>query len=147
MDSNIGWLLDVSIQQNHATIWIKTTDGKILRLTDTYEPNFYVLPKNESAGVELFHSLSQEPKITKVEWQNKLTDLFDYDKHGMKKLICIYPEPLLHYKTIVNRLEKDPKVAQLFNTELSHVYLFTNLSFNLSFTHSFSGKIYEFGIN
>ncbi len=52
-----------------------------------------------------------------------------YDMHGMKKLICVYPESLLYYKTILKSLERDPRVVQLFNTDLSHVqqYLFMKL--------------------
>jgi hypothetical protein len=50
MDSSIGWLLDVSIEQNRATIWIKTSEGAILKLLDIYQPSFYVLPKDEYEG-------------------------------------------------------------------------------------------------
>jgi DNA polymerase elongation subunit (family B) len=47
----------------------------------------------------------------------------------MKKLICVYPESLLCHKTILKSLVKDSRVAQLFNTDLSHLqqYLFTKL--------------------
>jgi len=40
MDCSTGWLLDVSVGQNRATIWIKTIEGKILRLKDAYQPSF-----------------------------------------------------------------------------------------------------------
>ena len=129
MDCSTGWLLDVSIEQNRATIWIKTSEGIILKLIDTYQPNFYVLPKDENTGADLFQILSQQSMVKKVEWEDKFTDLFDYDGHGMKKLICVYPESILYHKTLLKSLEKDPRVAQLFNTDLSHVqqYLFTKL--------------------
>ena len=96
---------------------------------DIYQPNFYVLQKDESTGPDLFQILSQQSTITKVEWEDKFTDLFGYDGHGMKKLICVYPESLLYHKTILKSLEKDPRIAQLFNTDLSHLqqYLFTKL--------------------
>ena len=62
-------------------------------------------------------------------WEDKFTDLFDYDRHGMKKLICVYTESILHHKTLLQSLNKDPRVVQLFNTDLSHVqqYLFMKL--------------------
>jgi DNA polymerase elongation subunit (family B) len=58
----------------------------------------------------------------KVEWVNKFTDLFG---RQIKRLICIYPEPAFYYKTI-RKLEKDSRVAELYNTDLSHLqnYLF-----------------------
>jgi DNA polymerase elongation subunit (family B) len=47
----------------------------------------------------------------------------------MRRLLCVYSESLYYYKTLFKRLEKDSRVAQLFNTELSHIqqYLFTKL--------------------
>jgi DNA polymerase elongation subunit (family B) len=44
-------------------------------------------------------------------------------------LLCAYLESIYYYKTFVNRLKKDSRVAQLFNTELSQVqqYLFIQL--------------------
>ena len=129
MDSSIGWLLDVTIEQNCATLWIKTTDGKILRLKDSYQPNFYVLPKNENAGTELFHLLSQQPKIKKVEWVDRCTNLFDHDGYAMKSLICVYPESIYHYKVLSKKLQNDMRVVKLFNTEFADIqqYLFTRL--------------------
>ena len=72
-----GWILDASTEQNHATIWIKTIEGKILKLSDTYQPTFYILPNNEDSGSALFQILSQLSMVKKVEWQHKFTDLFD----------------------------------------------------------------------
>jgi len=67
--------------------------------------------------------------VKNLEWQDKFTDLFELDTHGMKRLICVYPESILHYKPLVKRLEHDPRVAQLFNIDFSHIqqYLFTKL--------------------
>ena len=129
MDCSTGWLLDVSIEQNRATIWIKTKERKILQLLDTYQPNFYVLPKDGNTGADLFQILSQQSIVKKVEWEDKFTDLLDNDKHGMKKLICVYPESLPYYKTLLKSLEKYARVVQLFNTDLSYIqqYLFTKL--------------------
>jgi DNA polymerase elongation subunit (family B) len=129
MDCSTGWLLDVSIGQNCATIWIKTIEGIILKLIDTYQPSFYVLPKDEYADADLFQILSQQSIVKNLEWEDKFTDLFDLDRHGMKKLICVYTESKLYHNTLVKSLEKDPRVAQLFNTDLSPVqqYLFMKL--------------------
>ena len=127
MGSAIGWLLDVTVDGNAATLWIKTIGGSILRLVDKYQSNLYILPTDERAGVELFHTLSQQPKITRVEWQNRFTDIFDHNGHGMRRLLCVYSESIYYHKALLRKLEKDPRVAQLFNTDLSYIqqYLFT----------------------
>jgi len=129
MDSAIGWLLDVNVDGNAATLWIKTTDGGILRLVDKYQPCIYILPTDESASIKLFHTLSQQPKITRVEWQNRFNDIFDHDGYGIRRLLCVYSESIYYQKTLLKKLEKNPRVAQLFNTDLSYIqqYLFTRL--------------------
>jgi DNA polymerase elongation subunit (family B) len=47
----------------------------------------------------------------------------------MKKLICVHPDSIQHYKTLLKGLEKDGRVAQIFNSDLSPIqqYLFTKL--------------------
>jgi DNA polymerase elongation subunit (family B) len=126
--SCIGWLLDVSIEHDKAVIWIKTTDRKILKLADSYNPSIYLLPNNESDGLQLLQVLSQQPTIKKVKWEEgKFTNLFDYASR--KKLICVFPESIQYYTPLIKRLEKDRRVKQLFNVDLSHIqqYLFNRL--------------------
>ena len=91
LSSATGWLLDVTVEEDKAVLWIKTVEKKILRLTDSYHPFFYILPRNEQDGQYLFHILSQQSAIKKVSWEdNKFTNLFvEYSK---TKLICVFPE-------------------------------------------------------
>src|ERR1051326_4297921 len=108
MSSCIGWFFDVSIERDQVVIWIKTEDKKILRLRDSYRPSFYILPRNEYDGL----------------------CLFDYDCTDRKKqLICVQLRSIRYYPLLLKKLEKDPRVKQLYNTDLSHVqqYLFTKL--------------------
>jgi DNA polymerase elongation subunit (family B) len=124
-----GWLLHVSIEQDKAILWIKTDDRKVLRLTDSYQPFFYILPTNEHAGFDLFHILLQQSVIKKVSWEeNKSTNLFE--EHSKKKLICVHPDSVQSYTILLKRLESDSRVKQVFNTDLSHVqkYLFHTLN-------------------
>ena len=67
--------------------------------------------------------------VKKVEWQHKFTDLFDFPGRGIKRLICVQSESTLSYSTLLKWLEKDERVAKLYNPDLSHVqqYLFTTL--------------------
>jgi DNA polymerase elongation subunit (family B) len=123
-----GWLLDVSVDQDKAVLWIKTGDKKILKLTDSYQPFFYMLARNEQDGHYLFHILSQQSIVKKVSWkENKLTNLFD--EEDKLKLICAFPESVQYYAVLLKKLEKDRRVKQLFNTDFSHVqqYLFHRL--------------------
>jgi DNA polymerase elongation subunit (family B) len=123
----IGWLLDVSIDNDHVRVWIKTEDGQILKLKDSYHPGFYILPRNESDGLHLFQVLSREEEIA-VRWEeDKHTDLFDSKK--TRKLIYVQLRSLMYYQPLLKKLECDSQVKQLFDTDLLHVqqYLFTKL--------------------
>jgi hypothetical protein len=125
LTSSIGWLLDVSIDNDHATLWIKTEDRQILKLSDYYFPDLYILPRNESDGLHLRQILSREEEVRKVAWEdNKFTDLFDRGKK--KKLIYIQLQSSRYYQHLVKKLENN---CQLFNTDLSHAQqcLFTKL--------------------
>jgi DNA polymerase elongation subunit (family B) len=126
MTSCIGWL-DVSINNDHTTLWIKTEDSQTLKLRDSYHPAFYILPRNELDGLHLLQILSREEEIS-VRWEeDKHTDLFDSKKQP--KLIYVRLRSLRYYQPLLKKLEGNSQVKQLFNTDLLHVqqYLFTKL--------------------
>jgi hypothetical protein len=81
------------------------------------------IPRSESDGLYLFQILSRQQDILrKVSWEeNKFTDLFDYEYNDKKKKLIYLP--------LLKKLREDPRVKQLFNTDLSHIqqYLFTKL--------------------
>jgi DNA polymerase elongation subunit (family B) len=128
LTSCIGWLLDVSIDNDLAILSIKTEgDGQILKLRDSYHPGFYILPRNDSDALHLFQILSREEEIA-VRWdEDKHTDLFDSKK--TRKLIHVQLRSLTYYQPLLKKLQYDSQVKQLFNTDLLHVqqYLFTKL--------------------
>ncbi len=129
MTSCIGWLLDVSIDNEHAILWIKTEDNQILKLRDSYHPEFYILPRNEFDGLHLFQILSREQDISvkKIRWEeNKFTNLFNKRK---KRLIYVQLQSSRYYQPLLKKLENDCQVKQLFNADLLHVqqYLFVKL--------------------
>src|SRR5438045_3725314 len=107
MANCIGWLFDVSIQSDQAVLWIKTTDNKILKLTDSYHPSFYILPRSETDGLYLFQILSRQQDIVEnVSWEeNKFTDLFDYEYSGKKKkLIYVEVQSIRYYLPLLKKI-------------------------------------------
>jgi hypothetical protein len=123
MSSCIGWLFDIHIEHDQAVLWIKTTDRQILKLIDTYQPRFYILPRNECDGLHLFQVLSQQTIVAKVRWEeDKLTNLFDYDSTTAKKkkLICVYPQSIQYYAPILKILERDQRKV---NYQIIHLDL------------------------
>jgi DNA polymerase elongation subunit (family B) len=128
ISSCTGWLFHVSIEQNKAILWIKTEEKNVLRLVDSYQPFFYILPSNEYDGICLYQLLSQQPVVKKVSWEeNKSTNLFE--EHKKPRLIFVTLDLAQNYITLIKKLEKDFRIKQLFNNDLSLVqqYLFHKL--------------------
>jgi DNA polymerase elongation subunit (family B) len=127
LTSCTGWLLDVSIDNSHAILSIKTEEGQVLKLRDSYHPGFYILPRNEADGLNLFQVLSREEEEIAVSWEDKHTNLFDRAKQT--KLLYVQLQSLRYYQHLLKKLQDDCRVKQLFNTDLLHVqqYLFTKL--------------------
>jgi DNA polymerase elongation subunit (family B) len=125
--SCIGWLLHVSIEHNKAILWIKTEDKKICRLVDQFQPFFYILPRNEYDGTCLYQLLSQQSIVQRVSWECKSTNLLE--EYSMHKLLSVALESVQAYTSLVKKLEKNYRVKQLFNTDLSLIqqYLFHKL--------------------
>jgi hypothetical protein len=56
----VGWLFDISIENDKAILWIKTIDRQILKLRDYYQPSFYIIYRND---FDILH-LSSDPVST-----------------------------------------------------------------------------------
>ena len=98
------------------------------------------MPRNEPGdGLYLFQILSRQQQqqdivVKKVSWEeDKFTSFFDNEqaaKNNRKnKLIYVQLQSLRYYQPLLKKLEKDYRVKQFFNTDLSYVqqYLFTKL--------------------
>jgi len=77
-----------------------TTEGSILRLTDVYQPNFYVFPKDQNHGTTFFQTLSQESTVSKVEWEHKLIELFDVEN---REILLDAAETVLGYFGLIGQ--------------------------------------------
>src|ERR671918_2538919 len=82
-----GWLLDVSHDNSNDNInlIIKLQVGKLISFKQTLKENtFYVLPKSQLVGEDLFQQLSRNYEvITEVFWADKFVDLADRDKRQL----------------------------------------------------------------
>ena len=80
----VGWLLDVSHDNSNDDInlIIKLQDGKVISFKQKLNENtFYVLPKSQLVGEDLFQQLSRNDQvIKKIFWDEKYIDLADKNK-------------------------------------------------------------------
>ncbi|MGC2425706.1 MAG: DNA polymerase domain-containing protein, partial [Nitrososphaeraceae archaeon] len=129
-----GWLLDVYIEEDQAVLWIKTEEGNSLKLVDCYEPYFYIEPKSEKDGTELFQILRDMELVTELRWEQKFTDITN---NATQKLIRVGTYFIHHYNLLLKVLEHDTlrqRVRHIYNTQLSHLqrYLFTQLKIQVT---------------
>ena len=129
-----GWLLDVYIEDDQAVLWIKTEDGNTLKLIDDYEPCFYIEPKSEKDGMELFEVLRDMELVKELRWEHRFTDI---SGNISKKLIRVGTYLIHHYNLLLKVLQHDilrQRIRHLYNTSLSHLqrYLFTRLKIQVT---------------
>ncbi|MEM3637202.1 MAG: DNA polymerase domain-containing protein [Conexivisphaerales archaeon] len=122
-----GWLLDVYITgKGLAVLWMKTQDGRTVRLVDRYTPTFYVKPKGWGEEWELSRLLSESQAVNSVYTEEKYVSLSSVKK---EKLIRVEATGLKEYRSLVNGLRRSQLVSALYDADLRHVqkYLFTRL--------------------
>jgi hypothetical protein len=129
MTHSTGWILDVYIEDDYAILWIKTEEGNTLRLVDCYEPYFYIEPRSEKEGVELFQILRDMELIKEIRWEQKFTNI---SNNVSQKLIRVGTYFIHHYNLLLKVLQHDTlrqRIRYLYNTTLSHLqrYLLTQL--------------------
>ena len=127
--TSTGWIIDLYIEYNDAIIWIKTDQGQVLRLIDNYEPVFYIQPKNDKSGIEIFRILQDLELVKEIGWDYKFININSKNK---EKLIYVRCYLIHHYNLLLKALQHETlhqRINQLFNTKLSHIqrYLFTQL--------------------
>jgi hypothetical protein len=129
IQKSTGWILDFYIEDNEAIMWIKTEDGKVLKLFDSYEPVFYIQPKNENCGNEIFQILIDLELVKEIRWDDKLIDV---NSNAKQKLLYVRCYLIHHYNLLLKVLRHETlqqRINQVFNSRLSHIqrYLFTQL--------------------
>src|SRR5919106_2537950 len=120
----VGWLLDVSHDNSNDDINlnIKLQDGTVISFKQKLKENtFYVLPKSQLVGEDLFQQLSRNDQvIKKIFWDEKYIDLADKNKTRLIGISTNIPDnqtPL--YRAFIKKLKMDSRVRSLYNIELS----------------------------
>src|SRR5918996_1009514 len=120
----VGWLLDVSHDNSNDDInlIIKLQDGKVISCKQKLKENtFYVLPKSQLVGEDLFQQLSRNDQVIKrIFWDEKYIDLADKNKTrliGISTNISDIQTQI--YRAFIKKLRMDSRVRSLYNTELS----------------------------
>jgi DNA polymerase elongation subunit (family B) len=119
-----GWILDVSHKQatDYINLLIKLQDGKVISFKQKLKDYiFYILPKSQSVGDDLYQQLSRNDQvIKKIFWVEKYIDFADKNKTRLIGISTnITDIQTQNYRTFIKKLRMDSRVRSLYNIELS----------------------------
>jgi len=120
----IGWVLDIYIDDARAVLWVKLDDGKVVRLTDSYWPDFYVELNGGICPEDVAQTISLHPLVFKAAVEEKYTSILAREK---SKVIHVFACDIPSFRLVRNDVEKLNVVKSWFNIDLYHFqrYLFS----------------------
>jgi len=58
-----GWIYDAYPEGDEITLWIRTDDGQVLRLTDSFPVEFYAAPRKQLSAAQLATTIEDHPLV------------------------------------------------------------------------------------
>jgi len=118
-----GWILDVYLDRGGAVLWIKTVDGRAVKLTDGYEPDFYLELKD---GVDLEAArdrIIEHPNVSDVLIERKYTSV---TKRERSPVLRVHVDSPKSARRVLCDLRQVPEIKRFFNTDILPIqsYLF-----------------------
>ena len=108
----IGWILDIYIYDRCAVLWVKLIDGKMVRLTDNYRPDFYIELNDGFKPEDVAETISFHPYGYRVEVEEKYTSILSREKSSV---IHVFTSGTSSFKPVKRDLEKLNVVKSWFN--------------------------------
>ncbi len=120
----MGWVLDVYVEGSNAVLWVKLEDGKAIRLTDRYRPDFYIELGDCVNPEDVAQTISLHPLVHRVSIEEKYTSILSREK---SRVIHVFARDIPSFKTVRRDVEKLRIVKSWFNIDLYHFqrYLFS----------------------
>jgi DNA polymerase elongation subunit (family B) len=121
-----GWLFDVYIKNDHAILWIRCEDGRMLRLEDAYVPFFHVKPVDLKAEQDLLYHLPELDGVGKAFSERKKTSL---ESAAESAVIRVEASGTGSFRSLVDGLEASRFVERVYGVDFRHSqrYLLTQL--------------------
>lgn len=139
-----GWLLDLYPTEEGMVVWIKTSDGRALKLLDDYRPTLYVHgPPDDLRRLE--QDLASSESVHEMSYVKKRVSLRDFEKSEVMKIEVTSIARFPHFARKIIRLGGYRKY-HLFNVDVphTHVYLYERDAFPLARVRLRDGLDLEF---
>jgi len=110
-----GYLLDLQVQNNQVSLWIKG-NGKRIRFLDKYYPDFFIQPKGIKIQ-DLYFLLDEQEHIESVKIEEKRKGL---KTNQIIKVLRVKVNSVKKYRSIIRKLETSGYVENIFDDEITH---------------------------
>ncbi len=107
-----GWLLDVTLRDDEAFLWIKTEGGRV-QVRDKYNVDFYVAPDKVSEE-KLVHLFDEHDNITGIE---KVERYLSIESVELEPVLRVSVDSPVNYRKLTKLIGK---YGELFDDGLSH---------------------------
>jgi DNA polymerase I len=111
-----GWLLDVRLRKDGATLWVRTPDRGRVKLHDRYRPEFYAEPRGmDAAGLR--DLLEEHDDISKITVEVRVGSISDGKEVKVARIRAYRIED---YRRLHREVEAMPCVARTYDADLEH---------------------------
>lgn len=113
-----GWITQSYVDGNRAVNWLRTPQGSVEKMEETYYPDFYALPRRDLNLDGFSWSLGEEPRIVNAEVEEKYLDL------RMKKkirVVHVHTESPRAFQEVVRILRVRNAVRKLYGTDITPI--------------------------
>jgi DNA polymerase elongation subunit (family B) len=113
-----GWITQSYVDGNQAVSWLRTPQGSVEKVEETYYPDFYALPQGDLNLDGFSWLLGEEPRIVNAEVEEKYPDL------RMKKkirVVHVRTESPRAFREVVRILRIRNAVRKFYGTDLTPI--------------------------
>jgi len=119
-----GWVIDCYVDGNRAVSWLRTPQGSVKKVEESFYPDFYVLPRKGLDVDGFAWVLGEDSRVVSSVVEEKYLDL-RMTKRVRVIHVCV--ESIGAFQEIVRVLKECSAVGGLYGTDIMHVqrYLFS----------------------
>ncbi len=111
-----GWLLDVRLRDDGATLWVRTPDRGRVKLHDGYRPEFYAEPRGmDAAGLR--DLLEEHDDVAGITVESRVGSISDWKEVEVARIRAYRVED---YRRLHGEVEAMPCVARTYDADLEH---------------------------
>jgi DNA polymerase elongation subunit (family B) len=118
-----GWLLDAYLEGGDAVLWLKTVDGRPVRLRERYRPELYAAPRRGVETEELAAMLEEHPGVYSTSVEQRYMTL---RRRRLEDVVRVVVDTAEEFRAVSSGVRRLREVESLHDVDLPQIqwYLF-----------------------